>query len=206
MSKAGWGVLFLALAAIGAAPTPERAGGKTDGKNIFLQEEYGQMDLLTDTTTQWLKVYPLPIYRERWHLEGTVQSLEQDMPKLRQAFAKVGASLVEIDEGSAKSKARRMAYRCPKEAAKLALQELRGIGAFGEPRVQPILEPVTLPEVQGKIAALQADKNGHAAELSRMPAVSALVEELLGHLRSVEAALRKPQVEVLIELTVKEQG
>ena len=53
-------------------------------------------------------------------------------------------------------------------------------------------------------AALEADKAAHAAELSRMPAVSALVEELLGHLRGVQSALRNPDIEVLLQLTVKD--
>ncbi|MBI5240088.1 MAG: hypothetical protein HY926_06420 [Elusimicrobia bacterium] len=152
--------------------------------------------LIEHPPVQWLKLYSLPIYRESWKLEGSVKSLAQDLPRVREAFAKVGAA--EVGE--------RLSYRCPKESAVKVLAALRKIGSFKEPAVRQFMEPVSRPEVQGKIQALGLDKAGHAAELAKMPAVSALVEELLGHLRGVETALSKPEVEVLIHLTVKEKN
>jgi len=167
-------------------------------------QEADNQDLIAHQAVQWLKVYPLPIYKERWRLEGTVRSLERDMPRVREVFSRIGAALAGAGETAGKT--RRLHYRCPKESAKRALEELRKIGVFGEPAVLQQMEPVSRAEVQTKIKALEADKAGHGQELGRMPAVAALVEELLGHLRGVEAALSKPEVDVLVHLTVREKS
>ena len=192
-------LLGAVLAAAGwAAPIkPEtRPGGTPDASD--------QTALIAHAPEQWLKVYPLPINREVWRLEITVQSLDKDLPRVREAFSKQGAALAGAKESSGKTW--RLDYRCPKESAQRALAELRKIGSFGEPAVRQFTEPVSRAEVQGKIQALEADKAGHGAELAKMPAAAALVEELLGHLRGVESALRKPEVEVLVHLTVKEKN
>jgi hypothetical protein len=164
----------------------------------------GDKDLFAEPPVQWLKVYPLPINREIWRLEVAVKSLEQDLPRVRAAFSKEGAALVGAEEASGKT--RRLSYRCPKESAKRALAGLRMVGAFGEPAVRQLVEPVSRAEVRSRLQALEADKAGHPEELAKMPAVSALVEELLGHLRGVQAALDKPEVEVLVHLAVKEKS
>jgi hypothetical protein len=188
--------LTAALAASGwAAPM-----GATDQPQDKKTEDKA---LIEGAPVQWLKLYSLPISRESWRLEGSVKSLDQDMPRVREAFSKVGAALGRLDVSGRMWK---LSYRCPRESAQRALAELKGIGVFGEPAVSQLLEPVSRAEVQGKISALEADKAGHAAELAKMPAVAALVEELLGHLRGVTAALDKPEVEVLVHLTVKEKS
>jgi hypothetical protein len=188
--------LAAALAASGLAASANSAdrpqGTETEDKG-----------LIAHPPVQWLKLYTLPVFRESWQLEGTVKSLDQDMPLVRGAFSKEGAALVRLEVSG---KTWRMNYRCTREAAGRALAELKRIGAFGEPAVRQLLEPVSRAEVRGKIEALEADKAGHAGELAKMPAVAAVVEELLGHLRGVAAALDKPEVEVQLRLIVKEKG
>ncbi len=188
--------LGMALAALGlAAPL-----STTDRPQDKKAEDQA---LIEHPSVQWLKIYHLPINAESWRLEGSVKSLERDLPRVREAFSKVGAALAGAKESSGKT--RRLDYRCPKASAKRALVELGNIGFFGAPVVSQLVEPVSLVEVQGKIETLEADKAGHAEELSKMPAVSALVEELLGHLRGVESDLSKPEVEVMVHLIVKEK-
>jgi len=201
MRATGLALATALLAASGWPAAPEPAGPQDQEA-----EKTRDKTLVAHPSESWLKVYPLPIYKESWRLEMAVKDLARALPLVRQAFAKVGASLAEPAEAAAPGKVRRMTYHCSRKSARLALQELKQIGAFVEPSVRPILEPVSLSEVQGKIAALEADKAGHAGELSRMPAVSALVEELLGHLRGLETALRDSEVEVLLHLTVREKG
>ncbi|MDD5627745.1 MAG: hypothetical protein PHU21_01680 [Elusimicrobia bacterium] len=194
MNPAIW--LAAALAASGAAApagTPERMQEKKTEDKALIEHP----------PVQWLKVYSLPIYRESWRLEGLVKSLDQDLPKVREVFQKVGAARAGAEEAS--GRLRRLTYRCPKESAKRALAELKKAGSFGEPSVREIVEPVSRAEVQGRTKALEADKAGHAEELSRMPAVSALLDEMLGHLRGVESALAKPEVEVTLHLVIKER-
>jgi hypothetical protein len=188
-------LLGVLLAAAGAA-----APVKPDARHDTMDDTA----LIAHAPVQWLKVYALPINREVWRLEGSVKSLDKDLPRVREAFSKQGAASAGAKESS--GQVRRLDYRCPKESAKRALAELKKIGSFGEPAVRQFTEPVSQAEVQGKIQALEADKAGHAGELAKMPAVSALVEELLGHLRGVESELRKPEVEVLVHLTVKEKN
>lgn len=191
---------MIALAALAAV-----SGWAATGKNIDRPGiEAGEKDLLTEPALQWLKVYQLPINREVWRLEGALKSLDQDLPRVRDVFAKVGAAQAGAVESSGKT--RRFSYRCSKDSARKALAELKKLGTFAEPSVHQIVEPVSRVEVQGKIKALETDKAGHAGELAKMPAVSALVEELLGHLRGVDSALSKPEVEVLVHLTVKEKS
>lgn len=193
-------VCVLALGAVAAGNKP---GGPPEDK---ARASARGKELVAHQPVQWLKVYTLPVYRERWRLEGEVADLGQALPQVREAFARTGASLGGPGDGAPGAKLRRLTYRCPKESAQRALQEIGRLGTFSAPAVQAIMEPVSLAEVQGKIAALQADKARHAKALARMPAVSALVDELLGHLRGVESALRKPEVEVLVELTLSEKS
>ncbi|MCX5797223.1 MAG: hypothetical protein NTY77_17165 [Elusimicrobia bacterium] len=189
--------LAAALAASGLAAPVSTTDRPQDKKT----EDKG---LIERAPVQWLKVYQLPIFRESWKLEGSVKSLDQDLPRVREAFSKEGAALVGADEASGKAK--RLSYRCPKESAKRALAALKKIGTFGEPAVRQSMEPVSRVDVQGKIKALEADKTGHAEELAKMPAVTGLLDEMLGHLLGVEAALSKPEVEVLVHLSVKEKN
>ena len=186
------GLLVAALVAAGPRAVEGRPSDSAEDKT-----------LVAHSSVQWLKVYSLPIYRERWRLEGRVKDLEADLPRVRQVFAKVGAALEGPPGDGLGGKSRRLIYRCPQKSARLALVELAKLGSFSAPRVQSSQEPVSLAEVQGKISSLEADKAGHAAELARMPAVAELVEELLGHLRGVASDLRRPEVDVLVELTVK---
>jgi hypothetical protein len=193
-------LLGAALAAAGwAAPVSpaERPQDKS-------QERAEGKALVEHASASWLKVYPLPVYRESWKLEGSVRSLAADLPRVREAFSQVGAALAGEEDPSGRS--RRLSYRCPKESAVKALAALRRIGKFQPPAVRQLVEPVSRAEVLGKIRALEADKAGHGAPLAKMPAVSALVEELLGHLRGVETALSKPEVEVTVQLSVKEKN
>jgi len=185
-----WMAAALAAAGWGApVSTPDRPQDKS-------AERLEGKALVEQTAAAWLKVYPLPINREIWRLEGAVKSLDRDLPRVREVFAKVGASQT----------GEKLSYRCPKESALKALAALRKVGRFKDPSVRHIVEPVSRGEVQDKIKALEADKAAHGAALAKMPAVSALVEELLGHLRGVETALIKPEVEVTLQLTVKEKN
>ena len=193
-------VCVLALGAVAAGNKP--GGPPEDKARVSARGK----ELVAHQPVQWLKVYTLPIYRERWRLEGSVADFGQALPQIREAFAKTGASLDGPADSAQGLKMRRMAYRCSKESAKRALQDIGKMGTFSEPAVQASLEPVSLAEVQAKIAALQADKTRHARQLARMPAVSALVDELLGHLRGVESAVRRGDVEVLVELTLSEKS
>jgi hypothetical protein len=194
-----WGVWLGAMVAVAGFSAPGKTADQPNHGSVAEDK-----DLFAEPSVQWLKVYQLPINREIWRLEGSVKSLEQDLPKVREAFSGVGAALAGAEASSGKT--RRLSYRCPKESAKRALAELRKLGSFGEPAVRELVEPVSRAEVQGKVQALEADKAVHAEELAKMPAVSALVEELLGHLHGVEAALDKPEVEVLVHLSIKEKG
>ncbi|HAM34444.1 MAG TPA: hypothetical protein DEB40_13355 [Elusimicrobia bacterium] len=199
MNILGWSLLIACAGGCNLWAAAPKPAGRTQDQAA---EKEADMTLVTHSAVQWLKVYPLPIYKERWNMELTVKSLGSDLPRVRSVFAKAGASLVDSDEVAAAGPLRKMSYRCSQKSARQALLDLRKIGSCREPVIRPIVEPVALSEVEGKISALEADRARHGVELSRMPAVSGLVEELLGHLRGVESALRKPEVEVLIHLTV----
>ncbi len=184
-----------AALALGAAAAPANGSEKA-------REKIAEKTLIEHPPVQWLKLYELPVSRESWRVEGAVKSLAADLPRVKEAFAKVGASFAGTEEAA--GKARRLSFRCPKESAKKALAGLGKVGSFKEPAVRQSVEPVSAAELDGKIAALEAEKSARAAELARMPVSSALLEELLGHLRGVKASLGKPEVTVLV--VVKEKG
>ncbi|MFA6003245.1 MAG: hypothetical protein WC881_04180 [Elusimicrobiota bacterium] len=190
------GALWLAAAGAGSA-----ANHAADKQAL----EPGGRDLLAAPDVQWLKIYPLPIYKERWRMELAVSRMDQAMPRVRQAFTRAGAAAGDQETpASAKPGLRRkLSYHCMREAAREVVRELRKIGRLPEPRIEPVLEPVALPEVRAKILQLTAEREAHGPELANMPAVALLVEELLGHLRGVEASLRKTEVEII--LSVREQ-
>jgi len=196
-------ILLGGLIAVSGAAAPVKTLVRNEDKT---EDNTDETTLVGHPPVQWLKTYTLPIYQERWRLEGAVKHLDTGLSEARQVFAKLGASEVERAETTEGGKARRLTYRCPQKSAQLALQELKKVGVFAPPAVRPIVEPVSLPEVQAKIAALEADKNAHTEQLATMPAVSALLDELLGHLRGVESSVRKHEVEVLIHLTLREKA
>ena len=152
-----------------------------------------------------MKVYPLPIYKERWRLEGTVHSLEQDMPRLREVFSKVGAALAGAGETTGKT--RRLAYRCQKgvgQARAGGAQEDRLFRGTGGPAAGGAGGPHRgAGKDPGAGGGQSGARQGAGADAWRR---TALVDEMLGHLRGVEAALNKPEVEVLVHLTVREKS
>jgi hypothetical protein len=159
--------------------------------------------LVVHAPESWLKIYSLPIYRENWTLQLAVKRLARDLPKVKDIFTKLGASMP-APEGPAEAKDV-LIYHCTRKTASEALSRLSAVGRVQGPAIQPILEPVSLPDVQRKIGLLEADESAHKKQLAEMPAVSELVGEVLDHLRTVEAALRKPDRAVLLRLTVKEE-
>lgn len=199
MRTIGLAVLMISLAApsLRAVPSSPKPDDSPAAGKVW---EPDDQTLLTAPAVQWIKNYPISPYKERWKVELTVKSAEKDLLRVRQIFAKAGASLIQTS-----AKAPQLSFRCVKKTASQALAELKELGPVTEPKVNPIVEPVPLAEVQAKIKALSADKEAHAAQLALMPSVSALVDELLGHLRVVEAALKKTDVEVLLDLTIKEK-
>ena len=190
------GILLLALAAAPAWPAGKAAADRAPGPAAENKA------LIAQSPESWLKVYSLPIYRENWTVEIAVGNLGRDLPRVKDVFVRLGASRP-APEGSPEPRGG-LAYHCTRKSATEALAQLRSLGRVTEPAVRPILEPVSLSEVQGKIRLLEADQAANRVQLAAMPAVSDLVGEVLDHLRTVEAALLKPDAAVLLRLTVRE--
>ncbi|MDD5655915.1 MAG: hypothetical protein PHF00_01505 [Elusimicrobia bacterium] len=191
-----WTLLLLAFTA------PAWAGaGKDSQREPGRQAE--DKALVARSPETWLRVYSLPIYRENWTLEMSVKSLRRGRPRVKEVFARLGASMP-APEGAPEAGGV-LTYHCTRKTALEALAQLRALGKVSQPAVRPILEPVSLPEVQRKIKLLEADQAGHPGQLSAMPAVSELVGEVLDHLRTVEAALLKPDGAVLLRLALREE-
>lgn len=164
--------------------------------------------LIARPSPQWLKTYSLSPYKEFWTLRVEVPSLEKDRPKILNIFSKAGARLIQPLESFPSSKidkTQQLSFKLGLKAAKAALKRLRKVGSFLEPATRPSAEPVPIPEVKDKIQRLISEKTAHAKELASMPAVSAVVDELLEQLLMVEVVQGKTDTEVLLNMTIQER-
>lgn len=158
---------------------------------------------ISDSTVDWLRTYPLTMYREHWSLTVAVKDMKKGLPAVLEAFEKSGAALAAPVANSAGGPAhQQLSYRLNKQQAADALKRLRKAGKFEPPTVRPEGERLPLSEIRKKVQALAADKKAHAAELAQMPAVSALVDAVLGHLATAQAVSEKAEDDVVLNVTV----
>jgi hypothetical protein len=157
----------------------------------------------------WLRVYPLSAYREFWTATLEVRDLQKDLPRVIAALEKRGGvtdTPLANSAGSATAGTQQLSYRLQAKDAQAALKDLGKIGKLPAPAVRPAGEKLPLPEIKSKLAALSKDKQDHAAELARMPAVSGLVDAAIGHLAAAEAVGERAQGEVVLNLTVRQRA
>lgn len=190
-------LLLLALAAFASAAPAQ------DKEKMLLNTA-----LLTPPPVQWLKIYALSPFKEHWSLDLEVKDYEGDTRKIVALFEKAGASLtqpLELFPLSRTEKSRQMSFRSSLKAAQAAVKKVGKAAKIADLRQRPAAEPVSLAEVEAKIERLSADRRDHEAALAKMPALSAVVEELLGHLLNVRAVQSRTDSEVLINISIKEK-
>lgn len=164
---------------------------------------------ISDATVDWLRVYPLSSYREFWTTTTEVKSLQKDLPRVMAAVEKHGGSLVTPLANSAASPTagtQQLTYRLTAKDAPGALKALKKVGLTPPPQVRATGEKLPASEIKSKLEALSKDKRDHAAELARMPAVSALVDAAMGHLAAADAVSERAEGEVVLDLTVQERA
>lgn len=173
------------------------------------EKEPVKADLITSPPVSWLKTYSLSPYKELWSINVEVKNLEKDAPRLAKSFEKAGASLTQplaFFPSSRTDRSRQLSFRSSLKGAQAVLKILRKTAVVKDLRQRPAAEPISLKEISGKIEKLESDRRSRAAELASMPAVSALVEELLAHLSSARSVHERKDSEVLINIALKEKG
>ncbi|MEK7858891.1 MAG: hypothetical protein AAB320_07075 [Elusimicrobiota bacterium] len=167
----------------------------------------GERALITPSPVQWLRTYSLAPYKEHWALDAEVKDLSKDLPKLLKAFAKAGAVLTQPLEQFPASKtegSQQLSFHTSALGGQAALKALQKIAKAAPPRVRYTAEPVPLAEVKDKISKLMVERKEHGAALAKTPATSALAEEMLEHLLTVESVRERTDNEVLINVTVRQ--
>ena len=160
------------------------------------------------STSDWLRIYPLAPYREAWNTTLEVSDLKAALPKVMKALEKRGGTLLVPLANSVSSESagsQQLSYRLTQKKAEAALKDLRKLGTAAPPLKQPAGEKAPIPEIKRKIAELSADKKEHGAALARMPAVNALVEAVLAHLVTAKDVAEKGEAEVLFYLTLQQK-
>lgn len=191
-------VLLLLLLALPALAAP-----KDDDKDKMTVEK----SLLAPMTSPWLKVYPLSPFKANWSFDADIKDIDKGLPKLLKAFEKAGAHLtqpLEYFPSSRHEKSQQLSFRASFKGAQACEKYLRKNAQVTRAWQRPTNELVSLAEVNDKIERLAAERKAYETQLSSMPAVSSLVEELLGHLLSVKAIQERTDSEVLINLMLKE--
>ncbi|MBI5630525.1 MAG: hypothetical protein HY921_06540 [Elusimicrobia bacterium] len=156
---------------------------------------------------QWLKVYSLSPYAEFWNLTAEVASLEDGLPALLKIFSDAGGSLTQPlgnFPSSPSDGVQQLSFRMTAKSASKALQKLKKVASYPPPSRQPNPELAPLSEVKEKIRRLSAEKKAFEREAAEMPASSALADELLSHLMTVEAVREKAQDQILVNVTLRE--
>ena len=164
---------------------------------------------ISEATVDWLRVYPLAVYREFWTGTMEVRDMQKDLPRVIEALEKRGGTTetpLANSAGSATGGTQQLSYRLKAKDAQAAVKALGKIGKLPPPAVRPSGEKLPLPEIKSKLAALSKDKQEHAADLARMPAVSGLVDAAIGHLAAAEAVGERGEGEVVLNLTVQQRA
>jgi hypothetical protein len=162
----------------------------------------------SQATIDWLKLYPVSPYREYWSADLEIKSLAADLPRIVAALEKAGgAPLVPLANTivSPTAGTQQLSYRFTKRNAEAAVKALRKVGKMPAPRVRPSGDLIPLDEIKTKIEALSRDKQANSGVLSAMPAVSSLVDSMLGHLLTVQAVAEKVEQEVVLNLTLQQR-
>lgn len=159
------------------------------------------------TAVEWLRVYSTAPYQEVWSMRLEVRSMEKDLQKVIDALEKSGAKSSVPLENSAYSKTTgtlQLSYRATVAQAQAVVKTLRKTGKLDAPIVRGG-DKIPLDEIKTKISQLGRDKDAHAAELAKMPAVHALVETVLAHLVTAKQAAEADQGLAVLNLTVVEK-
>lgn len=190
-------VLLLALAGFAAAAGP--SGSK--------RPDIDDKMLLTQAPVPWLRVYVLQPYREFWNLTVELKDLDKELPRLQEVLEKAGGSLtvpIQNLAASPESRLLQMSWRLPHNNGKALLKAIRKFAKTADPLVRPPSEPIPLAEVRAKLAKLSEERETGRQALSSLPAVAALLEESLEHLRLAQSVGEKAQGLILLNMTVRE--
>ena len=156
--------------------------------------------------TDWLDLYGLSPYKEQWTATVRVQYLKTALPKVLAAFTAQDAALSQPLENFASSKiaqTQQLSYRLSRAQAQNALDALKKDGFLVlSLRQAPAPDSASLPEINAKIKALMSERAAHRAALAKMPAVAALVDQMLSHLVMVKEVRERAQAVVILNLTV----
>ena len=154
----------------------------------------------------WLDAYQLSSYKEEWTATIRVDSLKTDLPKVLGAFKDQGASLSFPLQNFASSKiahTQQLSYRLSSAQAQAALDAVKKDGFLVLGLAQaPASGNAPMPEIDAKIKALMSERAANRKALKRMPAVDALLNQMLSHLVMVKEVQERAQKVVLFNLTV----
>lgn len=152
---------------------------------------------------QWLKVYTYEPYDAYWHVKLSVDDVASAVSKATKALEKAKGESA-LSNAAFNPKYHQLSYRTPQKTAEKALKEIRKLGLVESLRQAPSDRPQAAAEVADKLASLQADlKSGK--ELSTMPAVSGLANELAAHLAQLDQLYRTQEGRVLINIELQEK-
>ena len=154
----------------------------------------------------YLKIYSLAPFKEHWTLTLKVRSLAKARDAVLKTFSEAGAVMTHsLESFPSSQQTQQLSYTLSKTKATAVLKKLRKVGSVGDPRVLTSADPVDLPEIQEKLGKLEGERAAHVKELESMPAISALVGELIHHLAEVRAVYSTTDAEVLLNMTIEEK-
>ncbi|MHB2025600.1 MAG: hypothetical protein ACYCPQ_03005 [Elusimicrobiota bacterium] len=156
--------------------------------------------------TNWLDLYSLSSYREEWTATIRVNQLESDLPVILSAFQSARAELLEPIQNFASSKtghSQQLSYHLSKREAERVFSVLKNDGFFliG---LRKSSAPGNVPddEVNRKIKILITERKSNRAVLSRMPAIAAVINQLIDRLVMVDEVSARAKPVVLLNVTV----
>jgi hypothetical protein len=162
-----------------------------------------------EAAADWLRVYTQAQPREYWRFTVEVADLVKDAPRVQAAVEKRGGALTTPLANAAYSPSAgtaQLSFRATAKQAALIVNDLKKTGTVSAPQISSEGDKIPLPEIKRKIDQLSRDKREHGAELSRMPAVSALVEAMLSHLVTVQAVAEKAETPAILNIAVQQKG
>jgi len=157
----------------------------------------------------WLRQYPIPEIGAHWHIDLRVKDFHKARRNILELMKKHKAEprLPLAGTGSSPDfKYQQFSFKIVRKAATKVFKRLERMGVVRRAQQKEDNLPDYSQEISIKLGRLRAERQAGGEILRRLTAVSALAEELVGHLESVEASRLRARETVLLNIVLEEES
>ncbi|MBI3507578.1 MAG: hypothetical protein HY059_22305 [Proteobacteria bacterium] len=161
----------------------------------------------TPVAKYWLRMYPLEPFESYWHVTLTVDSVQKATAAALEIMKKNGGEPtipLALEVSSRKDPYQQLSYKVSAAKTGKIVKALQKLGAAESSSRVPVTAPSVFVEAKDKLLKLEAETGSNIEALSKMPAVSALANELVEHLVNVVRVHDASKDRALLNIELKQ--